>query len=140
MVNENNWLIKRGYLRNFEEYIKVFSLENCKEIVLIKQEVDSLNIIGSYVIKKNEIIAYYFYQNEVIFVINNKLYNLSNSNYQLTVENIDDNKRMFKIITDNKIAEKFEYERQKYINFDPWSEEDDIDFFAWFTNFYNKQK
>lgn len=31
MVNEKNWLIKRGYLRNFEEYSKVFNLENCDE-------------------------------------------------------------------------------------------------------------
>lgn len=136
MATCEKWSIKQGYLRNFSEYLKVFSVELCKELTFSKKEVDEKETVGSYIIKNGDIFAIYFYAGEIHLVLQNEIYNLSNSKYTMELENLNDDARVFRLRNNGGVVKEVEYQREKYVDLDPWSSEDDVDFFAWLVKMY----
>lgn len=138
MADKQNGNIDQGFLWNFEQYVMVYNIAEKKEEKKSKEEVDSMDISGSYVIKNNHFFALYDVEDQVYFKFDNDIYNMKSEDTVFTCKNIDDNRRVFKIEMKEGKTKEIVYERQKAIGFDCWNEEDDVDFFAWSVTQYKK--
>jgi hypothetical protein len=136
LVACEKWSINQGFLRNFSEYLKLFNIELCKEFTFSKKEVDEQETVGIYIIKNGDIVAIYSYSGEIHLVLQNKIYNLSNSIYTMEVENLNDEARVFRLRNNEGVIKEVVYQREKHVDFDPWNNEDDVDFFAWLAKMY----
>ncbi|RRJ63184.1 hypothetical protein EHV15_09825 [Paenibacillus oralis] len=90
MVTSEKWSIKEGYLRNSSEYLKLFNVELCEEMMFSKEEANKKEIIGSYIFKDGGIFAVFSYNGEIQLVLQNNIYNLSNSKFTMEFENLND--------------------------------------------------
>jgi hypothetical protein len=136
MAKKQEWPINSGFLKNFEEYTKVFSIELSKEVSMLKEEVDILNQSGTYVLQHGKIVAVFKWNNDIYIKINNEIHTIPIDQYTIKVINLSDTKRRFIVSEGKANIIEYDYNRQKYVYFDAWSEEDDVDFFSWLSNMY----
>ena len=50
------------------------------------------------------------------------------------------NVMVFRLVINDAEIFNIEYEKVKFVNFDPWSDEEMVDFYRWLTNGQNEQK
>lgn len=137
MVEEEKWPINTGVLKNFEEYLKVYNLKLKNELVLSKEEMELLKPNGTYVFKQSEICAVMKVEDVYYIRVKGQIIDIPIGKYFMKVVDLSDKTRRFILSDSSNILVELDYERQKYTNFDPWSEEDDLDFFAWLSKMYN---
>lgn len=138
MVNKREWLIKKGYLKNFEKRIQILNLEDNSINELTRDEINSLSILGFFCKNNDDIYGYYRVDDDLFLKTPSTTYNLSADNLTLEVVNANEDFRTFTIKSNDEVLEELTYERQPYTDYDVWSSEDDLDFFAWTVTQYIK--
>lgn len=136
MDNEKKWTITNGYLNHFEKSLTVMNISNFDEILCnSRKHLDTIHIIGYYVIKNNIVFGIIKDDDSTYFMISNNFYDIKIQNVNFVIRNINDTTREFIASAEQMELVNLTYERQ--IVFDNWSTEDNLDFFAWLTNLHD---
>lgn len=146
MAIEEKRTVEPIYIKNHDEYNFV-----CEYFPYLgKFEEKSRNEIGNvefikgyYVKNKNDIIGLFSSKTGPIIFRNSKQYLLKPGKCKMEISEQIDDIMIFRLVINGVEAFSVEYEKPKFVNFDPWSDEEMVDFYLWLTNgqseenFYN---
>lgn len=146
MVTQEKWFLRVIYLQNFESYkiICKYYEKTGKYKEIFKKNTYRDKISGVYVNVGEEIVGLYSSYDGPVFFRNEEKFILKDINYRIKVIDKTEKIKEFSLIIGEQKKISIEYYKQKYINYDPWSEEDDVDFFLWLEkkqkekDFYDK--
>jgi hypothetical protein len=135
-----------GKLRNitellvncFENRMKIRPIGNSKEYECkTKEEIDSKHTVGLYTSRKDTFYSILRFHGILYLIINSGVYDIVDNKIEFSFLTKDDDYRIFTVAVNDDIIHTIEYSRIKAIE-DNWSSEDDLDFFAWISNIYEK--
>jgi hypothetical protein len=130
--------IKQHYLINYEKNMKVKQIDSNNELKCnSKQELDDKRTIGYYLSKNRRNFGVFRHQNTLYFMIDQNYYDVKQMNLVFECKNKDFYLRTFAVKSNEESLIEIIYDRVIEIE-DNWSSEDDLDFFAWITNIYEK--
>jgi len=127
------------YLQNFENFqdvlehrdVGIYSIKSKDDI-----SVEQTN--GVYVYKEGQIIGIYASVDGPVFILNDSEYLLKFDRLHFDIEEASMNERKFTISKDNVTIFELKYPKIEFVDYDPWSSEDDVDFFCWLVKMSKK--
>lgn len=102
-----------------------------------KEEIDKKKTTGVYLEKCGKFFSVLRAEGVLYFVNESEIFNVKESLLIFACKNIDDNRRRFEVMSNQNSIVLVEYDRIKEFE-DNWSNEDDLDMFAWISNIYSK--
>lgn len=133
MLTQAKRVLKNVYMQNFQLYKTVceYHVDDgyYKEIHRDNMIYDKTN--GVYVNTNGLIIGLYASNKGPVLVCNDKKFNLMHKNYELQVISKSEKTNNFVVKIDREEIISIEYPRIQYVDYDPWSSEEEVDFFSW---------
>lgn len=131
MVVSKKRVLNSIYLQNFEKFQDVlehrddgsYSVQSKNDIV-----VEETN--GVYVFKDGQIIGIYASVDGPVFILDDHEYLIKSDRLQFDIEESSMSERKFTVIKDNFTIFELKYPKTEFVDYDPWSSEDDVDFFC----------
>ncbi len=139
MVAREERAVKTIYLQNFEKYQEVLAYHANGDYHIRSQiDVTEEKTKGTYVSKENTIIGIYASIDGPVVFLNHEKYYLKTDNLQFDIEERSDSRRKFKLTKSGVPIYEYTYPRTEFVDYDPWSSEDDVDFFSWLVKISQK--
>jgi hypothetical protein len=140
VVANKKRVLKSIYLQNFDRFKDVlehrddgiYSIKSKDDIV-----VEETN--GVYVDQDGQIIGIYASVDGPVFILNDSEYLLKSNKLEFDVEEASMNEKKFTINKDNIKIFELKYPKNEFVDYDPWSSEDDVDFFHWLVKMSKKK-
>ena len=147
MVTQKEWILEPIYIKNHDIYNMIceYLPSTGKGRELLRDDITNIKLSRGYYVNINDVlIGIFATKNGPVLFRNNEQFLLKQYNYKMELER-NLNLRTFKLISNDKEKIVVKYSKQKYVNFDVWSDEESVDLFLWlyknqnnddFHNFY----
>lgn len=103
-----------------------------------KDEVKVNKTEGAYINKANNLIGVYASKTGPVLIINDDQYVLKNGNWEFDAKRITSEENVFTPTKDGVSVFELIYPTIEFVDYDPWSSEDDVDFFLWLSKSANR--
>ncbi|WP_196598135.1 hypothetical protein, partial [Pectinatus frisingensis] len=143
MVIEEKRTVEPIYIENYDEYnfvCKYFPSTGGFE-EKSRDEIGGVEFKRGYYVKnKDNLVGLFSSKIGPIIFINSKQYLLELGKSKMDICEKNGNVMVFRLVINDVEIFNIEYEKVKFVNFDPWSDEEMVDFYRWLTNGQNEQK
>ncbi|MCP3872106.1 MAG: hypothetical protein GY699_02985 [Desulfobacteraceae bacterium] len=139
MVANKKRAMKSIYLQNFEKYQDVLEYrDDASYSIQSKNDIVVEETNGVYVYKDGKVIGIYSSIDGPVIIINDYRYIVRTDRLQFEIEELSMNERKFTITKNGVTIFELQYPKIQFVDFDPWSSEDDVDFFCWIVKMSKK--
>lgn len=140
MVAQEEWILEPIYIKNHDIYKMICqyfpSTGKVKE--LLRDDIPNIKLSRGYYININDVlIGIFATKYGPVLFRNNKQFLLKQYNYKMELES-SFNSKIFKLIINDEKKFVVKYPKQKYVNFDVWTDEESVDLFLWLYKNQNK--
>ena len=142
MVTEEKRTVEPIYIKNHDEYkfvCKYFPSLGWFEEKL-RDDIGAVDFNKGYYVKnKSDLIGMFSSEKGPIVFRNHEQYLLEPGKCKMELYESTMDVKVFRLVISGVEVFKVEYEKAKYVNFDPWSDEEMVDFYLWLTNGQDEQ-
>lgn len=139
MVANKKRILKSIYLQNFEKFQDILEYRDAGSYsIKSKNDIVVEETNGVYVHKDDQIIGIYASVDGPVFILNDYEYLLKSDRLQFDTEEVSINERKFTVTKDDVTIFELKYPKVEFVDYDPWSTEDDVDFFCWLVKMSKK--
>lgn len=139
MVADKKRILKSIYLQDFDKFQDILEYRDAgRYSIKSKNDIVVEETNGVYVHKDDQIIGIYASVDGPVIILNENEYVQKIDKLKFDIEEASMNERKFTIIKDNVTIYELKYPKIEFVDYDPWSSEDDVDFFCWLVKMSKK--